>query len=116
MYPIHFSKTNARITIFFGSVLFFLSYLKVPCVFLTLFHVPCPGCGITRAFLSLLKFNFKDAFFYNPGIYLMPLFFLYFWQNGAVFKNKALNATILILATVLFLARYVLHILINYGG
>lgn len=116
MYPIYFSKTNARITVFLGSILLVLSYLKVPCFFLTRFQIPCPGCGITRAFVALLKFNIKDAFFYNPCIFLMPLFFLYFWQNGVVFKNKTLNNMVLILAAVLFLIRYILHIFINYGG
>ena len=116
MYPIHFSKSNACITLFFGSILFILSYLKVPCFFLMLFHIPCPGCGITRAFISLLKLNIKDAVFYNPCIFLMPLFFLYFWQNGVVFKNKTLNRIILIFSFILFLMRYLLHILITYGG
>ncbi|MBR5421799.1 MAG: DUF2752 domain-containing protein [Lachnospiraceae bacterium] len=35
---------------------------------------PCPGCGITRAFFSLLLFRFADAFHYNPSIFLwLPL-------------------------------------------
>jgi len=70
---------------------------------------------MTRAFISLCRLNIKDAFSIHPGIFLMPLFFLYFWQNGAVFKNKILNRTLIILAAVLFFAHY-MHRLIIYGG
>ena len=29
---------------------------------------PCPGCGMTRAFVNLLTFHFKDAFYWSPSI------------------------------------------------
>ena len=35
---------------------------------------PCPGCGMTRAFVNLLTFHFKDAFYWSPSIFLwVPL-------------------------------------------
>ena len=49
-----------------------LVYIHVPCLFKTLFNIPCPGCGMTRAFLEIFKFNFSKAFYYN--ILSIPLF------------------------------------------
>lgn len=43
------------------------------CPFRFFLGVPCPGCGMTRAFLSLLRLDFKMAFAYHP---LWPLVIL----------------------------------------
>lgn len=59
------------------GVLFFLFgffHFTFPCVFKTIFHIPCPGCGMTRAFLKILHFQFLESFQYN--ILSLPLFFL----------------------------------------
>ena len=35
------------------------------CPFRVLFHVNCPGCGLTRACISLLKGNIIESWHYN---------------------------------------------------
>ena len=47
------------------------------CPSVILFGLPCPGCGTTRAALYLLKGDFAEAFYINPGIYLWVVFLLY---------------------------------------
>lgn len=42
-----------------------------------LFGFPCPGCGVTRAVLSVLRLDLKAAFQYNPVFPLIILLFLY---------------------------------------
>ncbi len=37
----------------------------IPCWFHVITGLKCPGCGITRSMLSLLRFNFKDVLRYN---------------------------------------------------
>jgi len=112
MYPIRFSKENTIITLAAGAVIFILILLKVPCVFLTLTGVPCPGCGITHAFIALITLRLNDAFAYNPCVFLMPLFYLYFWQNGIVFRNQIINRLVIWGCLLLFILRYIL-LLIN---
>jgi hypothetical protein len=36
------------------------------CPFKVLTGIPCPGCGMTRAILSIIKGDFHGAFGYNP--------------------------------------------------
>ncbi len=36
------------------------------CFIYNLFHIPCPGCGCTRAFIELLKGNINKSIEYNP--------------------------------------------------
>ena len=49
---------------------------KVPCIFLKLTNLYCPGCGATRCILSLLKGNIKEAFQYNPIFFIMIPFLI----------------------------------------
>lgn len=39
--------------------------ISIPCVYYELTGIYCPGCGMTRAFLSLLKLDFYQALRYN---------------------------------------------------
>jgi uncharacterized protein DUF2752 len=45
------------------------------CLFHSLTGLPCPGCGLTRAFSSLLHGQVAAAFAYHPFVFLLlPLF------------------------------------------
>ena len=46
------------------------------CPFKNIFGLPCPGCGMTRAFLSVLHLDVKSAFHFHPLFWLVPLIFL----------------------------------------
>lgn len=49
------------------------------CLFKNIFHGECYGCGITRALLNALHFNFEIAFNYNKlWIIVLPLL-LFLW-------------------------------------
>ena len=84
---IEFCKKHKKIALAFLFIVYFsisyiiLDLLNTTCIFIYLFNVPCPGCGMTRAFLSLLKLDFKSAFIYNPTIFLMPYIVYYIFGN-----------------------------------
>ena len=40
--------------------------IGIPCPFYAITKLKCPGCGISRMLLSLLKLDFAAAFHYNP--------------------------------------------------
>lgn len=48
-----------------------LENLMFPCPVYKLSGFPCPGCGMQRAIIELLKGNIIDSFYYYPG--LLPL-------------------------------------------
>ena len=39
--------------------------LKLDCIFKRLFNISCPGCGLTRSFRALLRFDIISSFKYN---------------------------------------------------
>lgn len=64
------------IALYFGLLLIFLICLKfnVSCLIKKIFHIPCPACGMTRAFILILQFKIIESFSYN--ILAFPLFLL----------------------------------------
>ncbi len=59
------------------------------CPFRYIFGVPCPLCGMTRAFISLLKLDISKAFYYHafwPVVIILSVLYFYF-----LFKNIKIN-------------------------
>ena len=51
-----------------------LTHKGIPCVFNLLTGLKCPGCGVSKMCLRLIRFDFKGAFEANPAIFcLLPL-------------------------------------------
>ena len=48
--------------------------IHLSCFFKAVFHIPCPGCGLTRAMSELIHFNFLKAIYYNVLIIPVILF------------------------------------------
>ena len=63
--------------------------------------VSCPGCGMTRACFSALRFDFAAAFYYHPlWIVMLPLVasLLFLWEKR---KTKAFCAVLVLFFLVL---------------
>lgn len=60
------------------------------CVFRTLTGVPCPGCGMTRAMISVLKLELSEAFYYHP-LFCVPPLMLAVGIVALLCKNKSVR-------------------------
>ena len=72
----------------FAGAVFLMWVLKLPCFWQAVFHVPCPGCGLTRACLSLLQLDLAAAFHYHPMFWSIPLLVAYWFLDGKLVANK----------------------------
>lgn len=52
-----------------GAAVLLLRFWRCPILYYT--GIPCPGCGMTRAFFRLLALDFAGAAALNPLIYLL---------------------------------------------
>lgn len=93
----------------------FLDYIHFGCLFQRFLHLPCPGCGMTRAFKSVLMLDWKDAFRYHPMVFSLPLVTGYILKNGRLFRHKGINDCILALIGIGFLINYAIK-LANLAG
>ncbi len=72
-------------------ILFEKNIIKVPCLFNLLTGKLCPGCGITRCFISILHGDFIKAYHYNRLVFiLLPFATIYFiyWLYNYIIGNK----------------------------
>lgn len=69
--------------------------LQISCVFQRFLGIPCPGCGMTRAMLAVLRLDLNAAFAYHPMFWSIPILYLYFLSDNGIFKRKFWNRVIL---------------------
>lgn len=67
---------------------------QIPCLFQWLLHIPCPGCGMTRAYLCLLQGDVGGAFGYHPMFWSVPLWVVLYFTDGKLFRSKWLNGVL----------------------
>lgn len=65
------------VILYFTVAYMVMNYYGISCVFLTFFNIPCPGCGMTRAVLSLLKGDIMGAAAYNVTVFFLPYVAVY---------------------------------------
>ena len=69
----------------------FFSHIPISsCFIFDNFHIYCPGCGCTRAFISLLNFDIISSFCYNSAVlYTVIMLFLYLFTQtiDRIFKH-----------------------------
>lgn len=95
-----------------ATVLVFLAIgfiFSIPCPILTLTGIPCPGCGMTRAILALLRLDFAAAFSFHPMVFSLPLFVLFFFTDLNLFPKKWQNILSLALLGIAFLLVWLLR-------
>ncbi len=83
--------------------------LEVPCWMKAIFGLPCPGCGMTRAWLALFRGDVGRAFGMNPMFWSIPILYGYILADGHLLGHKWADRMVLGLLlgglAVLFLAR-----------
>ncbi len=80
------------LSIIFSYLLIFL--MDIGCPLKELFDIDCAGCGVTRMILSILRFDFYQAFRFNPCMFiLLILFIIYMVYVGIciIFKKTYLK-------------------------
>ena len=104
-----------KLAIFAAFALIFAFYLVCRCPFKFFFGVPCPGCGMLRATLSLLKLDFSAAFVFHPLVFLMiPVGIYLVFRSLKLFSFKKTTERVLLACIVaVFVAVYVIRL---YGG
>ena len=90
--------------------------LPVLCLFKRFLHIPCPGCGMTRAVVSLIRFDFASACHYHPCVFIMPLVVLLIFANGKIFKKKWVDNAILVFVLAAFLLTYIIRLILWIDG
>ena len=109
---VRYLREKILVTAIYLAFVAVLYLLRVPCFFLRLFTYPCPGCGMTRAYIALLQGDLFNAFHSHPMFWAVPLIYLFILFDGRLFRNKKLNAAILFLLGFGFLLTWLWRIIL----
>ena len=91
-------------------------YMQLPCLFRHITGVICPSCGMTRAWLCVLRLDLGSAFGYHPMFWTIPVFLLYIVYDGRLFRNLRLNNWILFGLLGAFMLCYCIRLIVFLGG
>ncbi len=105
---------NLKLKIFATLVLLLVAggayFLKIPCVFLTLTSIPCPGCGMTRALISAITLDFSRAFSYHMMFWSVPILYLAMLLDGKLFPKRWANALLYSVIAIGFLINWLFRL------
>lgn len=73
-------------------ILVFKFNIYIPCLFHKITNLYCPGCGVTRMIVSLLKGNLYQAFRYNMLIFILTPFLMFFIFDYIISRKKQRDA------------------------
>lgn len=111
---IKYPKEKILITLIYILVIFLMYIFNIRCVFISLFGIPCPGCGMTRAVISALNLNFSSAFSYHFMFWSLPIMYVYFLCDGNLFKNKKIDIVVWIAILSGFVIKWILDLALMF--
>jgi len=97
---------------YFLVVYLLMARTGITCVFLHFLGIPCPGCGMTRALLCVLRLDFLGALDYNPLIFAMPYVFGYIFFEWKAPVHKWILCAIGVFAIVNWVINIVSNVII----
>lgn len=82
------------------------------CILKLITGIPCPGCGMTRACISILRFDFVQAFKYNPLVFILPFIAWVIIFNerpiiNKIYKNNIFWIVVLLLVVSTYILRFI---------
>jgi len=98
----------AKLALAIGVVCLGMMILGIGCPIKYFTGVSCAGCGMTRAWLALLHFDIKSAFYYHP-LFIVPFILLIVY---ILFEHKKFVNCVLI-AAILFVILYLYRLLVT---
>ena len=90
-------KDFLTLTVTLTLVIVVLQLVGITCPIKHILGISCPGCGMTRAYISAMTLQFDKAFYYHPLWPFVPVFgVLYFLTR----KDKHKSRVILFISTI----------------
>lgn len=75
-----------------GGTALVLNYFNIRvCPFYNIFHIPCPGCGLSRAYDELIHLNFRQSIRYNILAIPILLFLISYFILVITKREKIIN-------------------------
>jgi len=89
-----------------------LENYMLPCYTKKILGFDCPGCGLQRSVLFLIKGEFKEAFLMYPAIYPLLLLFGFLALNklNPIKYSNTITITLMVTTVSFILTNYILKL------
>ena len=103
----------ATVVILAVAILLLLDIYRCPLNYIV--GLPCPMCGMTRAFLSALSGDFAGAFYYHPLwiVIIIGVAFIVMYELGFIKIPKIAFNVICIILGILLLVCYIIRLIMH---
>ena len=88
-------RRNLLLLLLYAGLLAVWYFFDLPCIPRWLTGIPCPTCGMTRAWMSVFRLDLAGAFLQHPMFWSIPVLGLYLLFDGQLFPNPKLNGWVL---------------------
>ncbi len=112
------TRIKSGITCFAVIVFVYLVFtiLGIGCPIKFITGVPCLGCGMTRALISVLELNLKDALYYHPMVIVLVPVSIFHVSDYFIFHiDKKIWNIIIAIICIMFIVCYIIRISFGYG-
>ena len=91
-----------------------LNLVGIGCPIKFLTGISCPGCGMTRAWISIFKLDLAAAFRYHPMFWSVPILCALYLFDGRIFKHTWLNYAVTIGILAGFFACWIVRLVMGW--
>lgn len=100
----------AAVIVFVYAVFHFVG-IGCPIKFVT--GISCLGCGMTRAWVSVLKLDFAAAFYYHPLFMIPPIAIIVYFAKSKI--NIKIYKIIMLTMVIAFITIYMYRLIFTDG-
>lgn len=93
-------------------VLIYLVITRFTCLIKYFTGFPCPACGLTRAYKSLINLDIYSAFHYHPLFWFIPPVLIFiFLSKKPLFNNTKIEAIFYIIVFLIIFSVYIYRLI-----
>ena len=87
-------------------IIFLVIYSSMECFYQKIFHIPCLGCGMTRAWKYFVRGDINEAYEFHKGFWTAPIIALYIYKGKFLFRRIAWDILLILLLFFIFIYNY----------
>ena len=92
------------------AIIFYFN--NIPCITKTVTGIDCIGCGLTRAFISLLKLDIAAAFSYHPAFWTVPILFAELFFDIRLFGKPKVDLALVGVSVAALIITYIVRVIV----
>ncbi|MBO5159775.1 MAG: DUF2752 domain-containing protein [Lachnospiraceae bacterium] len=104
-----FKDQDIQVVMIIAALYIVLHILDIGCPIKFITGISCAGCGMTRAWLSVLKLNFSEAFTFHPLYWIIPLVGIFLFCRKRIPRVAAsfITGSLIVLFVTVYIIRMI---------